>query len=251
MGNYGKGFSFPEGGIIVNTEDYKMAENVLDAVSLFFQTRKEYVYIVDLSRGEIVFASENLCLLCDKTKEEIKEMGYEFYTRFIPEEDLKKIEELRQGAFELFAHRNDIPKAQYCISFNFHFRPGKTKILFHHRAVPFMRDKDGHVWMVICSFYPASQKDTGNAIIHCPTSPKYFQYDFQHREWVEQQKRELTDNEKAIIILSAQGYTEKEIASITCKSHNTIKTYKRHLFDKIGVTNITGALMYYLNHDLL
>ena len=62
---------------------------------------------------------------------------------------------------------------------------------------------------------------------------------------------ELTDKEKAIITLSAQGYTEKEIAAKMYKSHNSVKTYKRILFRKLGVSSIAEALMYSLNNHLL
>ena len=33
-----------------------------------------------------------------------------------------------------------------------------------------------------------------------------------------------------------------EIANRMCRSLDSIKTYKRHAFDKLGVTNITEAI---------
>ena len=54
-----------------------------------------------------------------------------------------------------------------------------------------------------------------------------------------------------LLALSAQGFTELEIAARINKSHNTLKTYKRNLFRKLQVDNITEAMMFCLNHALI
>ena len=57
--------------------------------------------------------------------------------------------------------------------------------------------------------------------------------------------------EHDILMLSSQGYTIKEIASMLCKSEDSIKSYKRVLFAKLGVKSITEAVFAAINYDLL
>ena len=61
----------------------------------------------------------------------------------------------------------------------------------------------------------------------------------------------LTDGEKAVIILSIQGYTMTEIGDKMCLSPETIKKYRKQIFEKLGVRNITEAIIAATNNKLL
>jgi len=61
----------------------------------------------------------------------------------------------------------------------------------------------------------------------------------------------LTETERDILRLSSQGYTMDEIATMLCKSIDTIKTYKKRLFAKLEVRSIAEALSYATNYKLI
>jgi len=50
------------------------------------------------------------------------------------------------------------------------------------------------------------------------------------------------EEELEVLSLSAAGLTMTEVADRMCRSLDSIKTYKRHAFDKLGVANITEAI---------
>ncbi|MBQ3632216.1 MAG: response regulator transcription factor, partial [Prevotella sp.] len=50
---------------------------------------------------------------------------------------------------------------------------------------------------------------------------------------------------------SAQGYTMKEISDHICRSFDTVKFYRRQLFEKLDVANITEAIAFATNYGLL
>ena len=143
-------------------------------------------------------------------------------------------------------------KGQYnCFEFDLYLSiKGKEK-LFHFSSVPFMYKKDGSVWMTLGMVSPVSRKGTGEAILRIRGERIYYQYDFDNHKWTEKYIVELNDKEKSVLTFSAQGFTEREIAKMMFKSHNSIKTYKRSLFRKLGVNSIAEALMYSLNNHLL
>lgn len=52
----------------------------------------------------------------------------------------------------------------------------------------------------------------------------------------------LSEREKELLPLLAQGYTNEEIASLLNVSTNTIKTHLKNLFNKLQVSNRTQAV---------
>lgn len=61
----------------------------------------------------------------------------------------------------------------------------------------------------------------------------------------------LSEIERDVLVLSAQGYTMNDIADKLCKSVDTIKACKRALFAKLEVRNIAEALSYATNNNLI
>ena len=58
----------------------------------------------------------------------------------------------------------------------------------------------------------------------------------------------LSDRESEILALITQGKSNAEVASLTYLSPNTIKSYIRSLYRKIGVTSRTQAVLWGVNH---
>lgn len=58
--------------------------------------------------------------------------------------------------------------------------------------------------------------------------------------------RSLTHREMELAELITFGLTEKEICHVLGISHNTVKSYKRHLFGKTGCRNIADVTRWYI-----
>ncbi len=61
----------------------------------------------------------------------------------------------------------------------------------------------------------------------------------------------LSDKEKEILNLAAQGFMTKEIADILNRTESTIETHRRALFKKLKVTNMMEAVGYAMTYHLL
>lgn len=79
----------------------------------------------------------------------------------------------------------------------------------------------------------------------------YYEYSLEIHKWIKKEGITLSETERDVLILSAQGYTMNDIADKLCKSIDTIKACKRALFSKMGVKNIAEALSYATNYRLL
>lgn len=58
----------------------------------------------------------------------------------------------------------------------------------------------------------------------------------------------ITDRESEILALITQGKSNAEVASLTYLSPNTVKSYIRSVYRKIGVTSRTQAVLYGVAH---
>ena len=58
----------------------------------------------------------------------------------------------------------------------------------------------------------------------------------------------ITDRESEILALITQGKSNAEVARLTCLSPNTVKSYIRSVYRKIGVTSRVEAVLYGVSH---
>lgn len=82
-------------------------------------------------------------------------------------------------------------------------------------------------------------------------SKDYWLYDRENKKWKATSRLEFSEAEKEVLRLSAMGFTMNEIADEIHRSFDTIKAYRKSLFEKLGVDNISEAISYAMNHRLI
>ena len=64
-------------------------------------------------------------------------------------------------------------------------------------------------------------------------------------------KNVLSDREREILQLVAEGLTNREIAQRLSISHNTVKVHLSNIFEKTGVASRTEATLYAIQHRIV
>lgn len=231
--------------------DYCQAELVIRSADAFARTTYQSVYIIDYFKQGFLYVSENPLFLCGCTQTEVLEAGYGFYLNHVPKDELHMLSELNKAGFSFF---NELPitdRLDYFISYDFHLVNNKRKILINHKLTPLMINKNGKIWLAICVVSYSAQDNPGHIIMKKNGSDVYWEYSLIDHKWHKDKIKALTEEERSILLLSAQGYKMEEIASQICKSVDTVKFYKRRLFDKLEVKNITEALSFASNNRLI
>ncbi len=82
-------------------------------------------------------------------------------------------------------------------------------------------------------------------------NPDFYEYSRTQKKWEHKDGVVLSDIEHKVLWLSAQGNTVEQIGEGIHKSPDTVKTYKKRLFKKLGVSSISEALIYAINNRLL
>lgn len=231
--------------------DYAKAELIIDVTKAFERNTYECVYIIDYYKRGLLYVSNNVANLCGGEAMRIMDFGEKFYQCYLPKEELNMLIELNIEGFKLL---NALPieeKKRHTISCSFHIVRDNSKRLVNHKFTPVALTNDGKIWLALCTISLSSANKAGNLMIKKAGASTFYHYSLNDRKWKVRNEVVLTDNERAVLSLSTQGYTMKEIANMICRSVDTVKAYRRSIFQKMHVKNITEALIYAQDRQLI
>jgi DNA-binding CsgD family transcriptional regulator len=236
----------------VSDEDYSLIELYIQLLDAFVRTTYKSIYVIDYYRKNFLYVSDNSLFLCGMSAAQVQETGYEFYIRQVLNSDLPLLLEINRAGFMFTETVPPENRLEYTLSYDFHIRQASGKaMLINHKITPLRLTKDGRVWLALCTASISSQVKAGNIEITRKGCNVRRTYCLKSNKWKECAGIELKDNEKDVLRLSAQGYTMSEISEQLCKSLDTIKGYKRQLFEKLEVDNITEAIFSAINKKLI
>ncbi len=153
-----------------------------------------------------------------------------------------------------FAFFNSVPLPERmgcAIKYDFHITNGRKTHLIHHTLTPLVMSQNGHIWLALCTMTQSARNTPGKVMMRIEKSSEYYEYNLTKKRWIRMLDVNLNEMEKDILHLSTQGYTMADIANKLCKSLDTIKACKRVLFAKLEVKNITEAISFAANYNLL
>lgn len=227
----------------------KMYVQFLDA---FARCTYQSIYVIDYYKKNFLYVSDNPLFLCGKPADEVQKMGYEFYLHQVPESDLPMLLEINRVGFTFAKEILPGNKLEYTLSYDFQIRqPEGRNVLINHKITPLFLTDDGKIWLALCTASLSSHSKSGNIEAIRKGFNVRWKYSLEKHRWSESMGIELKDHEKEVLFLSAQGFTMSEISERMFKSLDTIKGYKRQIFEKLAVENITEAVKMALNEKMI
>ncbi|ATA89042.1 hypothetical protein CGC58_04520 [Capnocytophaga stomatis] len=118
--------------------------------------------------------------------------------------------------------------------------------LIHHKITPILIDDKGHIHKVLCVLSLSGKREHNKISIYNENDA--WEFDSNKLFWKKKQKITLSDREKEVIYLSAQGYNVKEVAKLLFIAPNTVKFHRKNIFEKTGTNNITEILNYLIDN---
>ena len=235
----------------ITDEDYQRAQPYVEAARAFAQTTYQTIYIIDYHRRGFLYVSDNPLFFCGHTADEVLRMGYAFYLSHVPEEELPMLTELNRAGFRAF---DDVPTAdrpRCMMSYDFHIIAADRPLLINHKITPLVFAPDGCVWLAHCTVSLSSHKEAGHIEFRQLGTPGKRIYSPEAHRWQPYADVALRPEEKQVLVLAAQGYTIQETANRLCRGTDTVKHYRRQIFQKLAAQSITEALAYATNYGLL
>lgn len=245
---------FDEKNIVrkLTEDDLGKTDLYLSPVKAFARMTYSSVYIIDYFKKGFEFVSDNPLFLCGHTAEEVLQMGYDFYFKHVPAEDLTMLLKINEAGFDFF---HKIPKEErldYSISYDFHLQSLEGKhILINHRLTPIFLNSEGKMWKALCLISLSAEKTSGNAKIFKTDESLVYKLNLDSGVWIKEPKIILSEREIEILQFSSRGYTVAEIAEAIFVSPDTVKFHRKKMFEKLDVGNITEAIIWATNNKML
>ncbi|MBK1897529.1 response regulator transcription factor [Chryseobacterium paridis] len=245
------GSFFPERGKKGVLSEENEQSNYLEITDAFSRAIYMSVYIIDYQKRHFEYVSENPLFLCGNTADEVKEMGYDFYFKYVQKSDadlLQKIDKIRSEFYETIPVNE---RKYYTLSYDIHLVNNNKAILVNQKLTPLFLTEKGKIWKAMGVVSLSTNTNSGNITISKQGTNDYWWYDTQDEVWRNEQKIKLSERELDVLRYYAQGYTINKIAEKIFVSPDTIKFHRRKLFEKMQVSNISEALAFVTNNKLL
>jgi DNA-binding CsgD family transcriptional regulator len=231
----------------VTDEERHQQQDYLEAIKAFARLTYESVYVINYETMTFEYVSENPLFLCGHSAADVMKLGYEFYFKNVPEEDLTLLNTINEAGFDFFQNSPGKEKIHYSITYDFHLltRDGKKKL------TPLLLTKEEKMWKAMCVVSISHHKNSGNVCIHKQGSDEIWELDLSSKAWRKSAKPKLTRREIEVLQLHAQGLSIHEIAEQLSVAPDTVKYYRRQIFDRLHVSTISEALSYAVSNKLI
>ncbi len=144
-----------------------------------------------------------------------------------------------------------LKKNPYVFSYDIRFNSKRKDLMLKVSQIPLTLTRNGLPRIILLSLIPAPAKEKSAPVLYRLYDNLYFSYSLSNNQWEMMNVPFVTNNEFKVVLLSAQGYTEVEIAEQMCKSHDSIRSYKRSIYQKLGVKNIIVAIPFLMYNKWL
>ncbi|RBL89868.1 response regulator transcription factor [Chitinophaga flava] len=227
-------------------------QHYLEVVKAFARLTYESVYLIDYTSMSFEYVSENPLFLCGYSAEEVLQLGYEFYFRQVPEKDMELLTMINEVGFDFYARIPAPERKLYSITYDFHLidKDGKLRLI-NHKLTPLFLTSSGKMWKAMCIVSLSHHQTAGNARIYKQGSIEMWELNAGKKMWLKSEKPVLTEREIEILRLHAQGLSINQIAEKIFVAPDTIKYYRRRIFERLEVNNIMDALSYAVNSKLI
>jgi hypothetical protein len=197
----------------ISEEENQQLTDYLAVVDAFARTTYQSIYVIDYPKQCFDYVSENPLLLCGHSAQEVKEMGYGFYYKFVVKEDLELLYKINSAGSVYYENIPCEERMLYTISYDFRLRndSGYT-FLVNHKLTPLFLTKEGKIWKLFCIVSLSENQTSGNIKIYKQNENKFWYYEPEDDSWEADEKISLTDREKEILYLSIQGLSVNDIA---------------------------------------
>lgn len=236
----------------ISESDIKQTANYIETIEALTRITNSSVYVIDYEKKGFDYVSDNPLFLCGNSAEEVKQMGYNFYFKNVPEKDLDLLLLINTAGFDFYEKIPKQERKNYTISYDFLLQTIEDRqILINQKLTPLFLTQEGKIWKAICIVSLSSQKNSGNIIISNNSGNETFYYDLEKNCWKKLQKIVISEREKEILRFSIRGYSINEIAEKIFISPDTVKFHRKKLFEKLDVSNISEAISFVTKNKII
>lgn len=230
------------------SENMDIMDNIVQA---FERNTYHANIIIDVQKNEICFVSNNIYKVFGAGFNFKYASDYETILDWVPSDELNKLIRLGNHTLQFTEQFSKDIILKFTLSVNIQIFKNKRRRTVNLKMTPLFVSNDVKILYVLCSISLSSNHKPGNPILANLSNNLRYSYSKESQRWTLDNEIVLSEQEKSVLSLSAQGLTAKEIADSIHKSLDSIKAYKRNVFNKLGVNNISSAIVFAQNNKLI
>ena len=165
-------FFIPDNEVKLPDElDYSRVDEYIRSAEAFSRSTYQSVYIIDYFKQNFLYVSPNPMFLCGLSPEQMIELGYQFYLKYVPEDEQALLLDINRVGF---AFHNQIPLEQrkdWYISYDFHILNDGHPILINHKLTSLALTSDGRIWLALCVVSASTHTTPGHIEMHHVAPP--------------------------------------------------------------------------------
>jgi DNA-binding CsgD family transcriptional regulator len=219
-----------------------------------YSVGKSFVVVGNTSNWKIEAVTGDSKELTGYTAEEIYNMGGEFVMNYTVPEHLQVNMATVKTCME---YSNSIPEEQRESIFAIYYYHGRKKngdlVAVQHQSIPLVFDEQ-KIPFIFCNVYSDISFLDPQNIPHGVMVNKFTGEVFHlNKKSLNLEKRDdlFSKREKEIIGLMSNGLTSKEIAEKLFISNDTVRTHRKNILRKAGVSNTISLIRYAIINSIL
>lgn len=226
-------------------------EQIIGTLEAASRNAGQCLYVIDLQEMCLAYAGKGSHeYFRDLSHDKIIKRDIGWYIQRIQKKDFNVVS-------RAFVKLNDIIKSlapdelhKAVLSVDFHVAHGNNYHMLNHHFTPLLVDDSGKCTLLLCTVSKSSRKDVAAYLWIKGTEGFYFEFAQACDKWKKRIYKApfLAKNEVNVLVKSAQGLTEREIADEMCLSVASIKKIKQSINSKLQTRNMTEALLFAINN---
>lgn len=201
------------------------------------------IYVVDLISDRLLYVSDVLQKILNKSEDEILEKGFPVLFEYVSSENLDKLRRIKNKILEGTLNLDGIDKSKMMIIMNTPMKIGGVEGSICNKIIE-LYSESGKSWIGMGIVAPAEYSENNEIKINVLGNSKLYEYSLDEYQWRQKELPQLSQDEKIMLSFSMSGYSVKEISKMMCKSEDTINFYKKQVFSKLRVNKISEAIAY-------
>lgn len=211
----------------------------------------EGVYLVELTSNKLIFVSSHPILLCGMNEHEIKDKGLDALLNNVSKEDLSLTFDMVNTIKKSYKHIPLEYKKKLVVSTIIHIRHNNKYCAVNHKYTTLCFDNNGIPKLLLGMASPVVPKTGSSITASVYGTNLHFRYNPDNKDWEPINVPCFSDDEILMLRMSMSGLSIIDISKRMFKSIDTIRFYRRQVFDKCNVNNINEAIAYCLHLGIL
>lgn len=246
--------AFGKQDYLIFNEAYK--KQLLDhpLVNGLFTIGNAFVIVANTFNWEFELVTGQVEKVTGYTAAEIMDLKADFVMNFPLKEHLPaNMVTVKSGMN--YIHTRPLEERQYIFVVYYYqaFKKNGEVITVQHQSIPLVFDEQ-KIPFIFCNIYSdisyLNALKVPQGIINNKFTGEVFHVNFENRE-IEKKEALFTDREKEIIKCIKQGLTSRQIADLLVISMDTVRTHRKNIMRKAGVSNTATLINYTIINGIL